>query len=305
MRWVWRRRWLFSPDRTPLEIGGRERDEALTVAVRSVSPDYFDLFGIPILRGRRFTSGDREGAPRVAIVNERAAQLFWPDGEVAGRRVRCGGADWIAVAGVAANVHSVGLARPPAPEIYLPFAQHPTDRVSLALRVEGDPMASLPLLAGIVNAVEPQASVTYANSMSALLDEQLALVRALSAFGAIFASIALLLAGTGLYGAISCLYARRTKEIGIRMALGASPGEVVRLVAASSAKLACLGCVAGVIVGSALGRLFQAAVFGVAGVDGAVLAAAVAIIAVVVFGATCVPAARAAGIEPASAIRCE
>jgi putative ABC transport system permease protein len=296
---------LFSPDRVPIEIEGRGREETVQVASRAISPDYFALFDIPLRRGRYFTGSDDEKSPRVAIINEQAAQLFWPNGDVLSRRIRCGEGGWMTIIGVAANVRSLGLRRPPVPEIFVPFAQQPTARVSLALQVEGDPVASIPALYELAETAQSRAMVTYANSMSTLLDEQFVLVRALSTFGGVFAVIAMLLAGTGLYGAISCLYAQRAKEIGIRVALGADPRGILCMVAGSGAKLAGIGCLAGVMAGAAVSRLFQAAVFGIGSVDALVLAAAVTVTALVAVGATYAPAKRAANIAPAAAIRCE
>jgi putative ABC transport system permease protein len=296
---------LFSPDRVPIEIEGRGREDSVQVARRAISPGYFGLFDIPLRRGRHFSGADDERSQRVAIVNEQAAQLFWPNGDVLWRRIRCGDGGWMTIIGIAANVRSLGLRRPPVPEIFVPFTQQPTERLSLALEVEGDPVASIPALYEIAEATQSRAMVTYANSMPILLDEQFVLVRALTTFGTVFAVIAMLLAGTGLYGAISCLYAQRAKEIGIRVALGADPRDIIRMVAGSGAKLAGIGCLAGVLAGAAVSRLFQAAVFGIGSVDALVLAAAVTVTALVAIGATYAPAKRAANIAPAAAIRCE
>jgi predicted permease len=296
---------LFNPDRAPIEIQGRGREETVAVAVRSISPEYLSLFDIPIRRGRHFSSTDDERSTRVAIISQRAADLFWPKDDAVGQQLRFGHSGWMRIVGVAADIRSLGLRKPPAPEVYVPFAQQPTARVSLALRVKGDPIASIPALSNVASDTDSRASVRYANSMPALLDEQLALVRALSAFGAVFATIAALLAGTGLYGAISCLYAQRTREIGIRLALGARPRRIIRLIAASSARLAGIGCLIGLCIGAVVGRLFQAAVFDVAGVDVIVCTAAMVLTAVIAIAAMYEPAARAVSIDPAAAIRCE
>jgi ABC-type antimicrobial peptide transport system permease subunit len=148
-------------------------------------------------------------------------------------------------------------------------------------------------------------TITYSNSMPVLLDEQLAAVRALSAFSSIFGLLTVLLAATGLYGVTSYVFSQRTKEIGIRAALGATRANIIWMAAASSARLVFFGLLVGNAAGFLVARVFKTALFGVADADVAVFGAVTVILALVGFAATCTPAVRAASIEPAVALRSE
>jgi putative ABC transport system permease protein len=296
---------LFAAAAERFEVQGRGGAESLSVAYRSITPDYFRLFDVSLRRGRYFDTTDGERAPRVVIINERAAALFWPSADPLGQRIRFGKGDWATVIGIAADTHSIGLRRPPVPEIFGPYAQNPTTQISVALRTDGEPLELLAGLRETLTGIDRGATITYSNSMPVLLDEQLALVRALSAFSSVFALVTLLLASMGLCGVVSHLFSQRTKEIGIRVALGARRADIIRMVAASSAKLTFWGLLVGNVAGVLIAITFRVALFGVADADVTVFATVTVIIALAGFSATFAPAMRSASIQPAVALRSE
>ena len=295
---------LFGISPCRFSIEGRADSDAMSAGCRPVSHTYFELFGIPLRAGRTFTGSDSEGSRPVAIINRRLAALFWPGSDPVGSFVRIGG-ERIEIVGIAADVRSVGLIRPAIPEIYRPLRQSPPAEVSVAIRSAVDPLTHVAELRRTVQGFSAGAAVRYVNSMPALLEEQVALVKWLSLFSAIFAAIALVMAGAGLYGVVSFLTAQRTHEIGIRVALGATPAGIVRLVFASCAKMATVGVPAGVLGGLALAAALGSLLSGTALPTVTVIGAAVVVVCAAGAVAIWMPARRAAALDPLQALRQE
>ncbi|MFW6201867.1 MAG: ABC transporter permease, partial [Gemmatimonadota bacterium] len=194
---------------------------------RSVTPDYFRALGIPLLRGRAFDAGEAVDAPRVVIVNATLAERYWPDADPVGARVSPEWTEdeWFTVVGVVDDVRHGGLAEAPVPEIYLPHAQTAgTARtMTVALHTDADPSRLAGDVRRSVRALDAELPVERVASMDEVVGRSVALPRLhLWTFGA-FAALALLLAGVGLYGVVSTVVARRTREIGVRIAVGARP----------------------------------------------------------------------------------
>lgn len=273
--------------------------------------DYFKVFQTPILRGRAFTDADRENAPPVAIVSESVARRFWPGEDPIGKRIRIpppatgmpGGSNWRTVVGVVPDTHFRSL-RETTPMIYLPWRQG-TMQGYFAIRSRADLGALLPALRRVFHDIDPQIVLWYTHTMDDLLDEPLAQPR----FGALlmssFGLSALLLAAVGLFGVISSIVLQQTRELGIRMALGATPGAVQRAVLGRAVRLTIGGTAVGLLGAVIVSRLFRSLLFRVAPADPLALLGAAAVLVAVGAIAAYAPARQATRIDPASALRAD
>jgi predicted permease len=277
--------------------------EEMEFGVNAVSADYFRTLGIPLVRGRAFEERDRAGAAPVAIVNQSFARRFWPGVDPIGRRIVTG--DVVReVIGVARDAKYVSLGEQPGPHHYLPWAQAYEADMVLQVRTTGDPRALLPVLAALARGIDPDLPVdpiTIEQHLGyALLPQRLGAV-VLGAFGAIGAGLAAL----GLYGVMSYVVSQRTAEIGIRVALGATAGDIRRLVVRRGMGLTAVGLAIGLLGALAGGRLVAGFLFGVRAADPLILTAVVALFAAVALAASWIPAYRAARVDPMRALRAE
>ncbi|MFL5308887.1 MAG: ABC transporter permease [Myxococcales bacterium] len=277
-----------------------------------VCGDYFEAMGIPLRRGRSVRPQDTEKSARVAVVNEAFARRFFPGEEVLGKRfsygvTNSGPTDWIQIVGVVGDVRQFDLAQPAEPEVYYPVAQAPTPPVGMTLVVRSDVgFASLgSSLRAEIAAADPDHPVprvrTVADLVSATLDQRRLSMLLLS----IFSAGALVLAVLGIYATLAYSVAQRTREIGVRMALGARSDGVVRLVVGQGMRLALLGAALGVAGALLLGRVIAAMLFGVGAHDPATFVAVVAVLLGAALLACWVPAWRAARVDPVIALRAE
>ncbi len=273
---------------------------------RIVTPGYFQAMRIPLRRGRIFNTGDIAGAQRVAIVNETSARRFWPDQDPIGKRVGNGAPDgWMPVVGVVADVHHMSLAREPDPEIYFAFAQSPRTAMALTIRTAGDPLRFATALRRTVLEIDAEQPLARVASMDQNLSDSLAAKRVSTVLLGIFAALALLLAAVGIYGVISFSVTCRKHEIGVRMALGARAGDVLRMVVARGTALALIGIAVGLAASFALTRLIESMLFQVAATDPLVYAAVALLLTAVAALASYIPARRAARVDPTVALRYE
>ena len=279
-------------------------DEAL-IDVATVGDQYFEAVGIPILAGRGFTVDDVGQERRVAVVNETMARQFWPGHSPIGRRLFPLGAQSPAfeVVGVARDhdVRSVGE----APRPYLHMPAEPERGIGLVVRTTMPAEAALPMLRDAIRTLEPSVVFTEDATAAQIAAMTLAPTKVAAMAAAAFGGLALLLAAVGLYGVIAYAVSRRTREIGIRMALGAKRGQVLGLVMRQGGRLAGLGIALGVVASAGVARLLDALLYGVSGVDPIAYAAAVAILLLVAGLANMVPALTAARVDPARALRGE
>ncbi|HZM69299.1 MAG TPA: ABC transporter permease [Candidatus Cryosericum sp.] len=277
---------------------------------RLVAPGYFHTMGIPILRGRDLD--ERDLAPetrdlRGVVINEELARRLWPGQDPIGHRFHPWNAKnpSVAVVGVVGDVRLSALDETPEPAVYLNSNQGVWNPMQIVVRTQGDPSAFAGLLRGEVRALDPGVPVSQVRTMDELIDRSTASRRFTMTLLAIFASVALLLSGVGLFGLMAYLVAQRTHDIGIRMALGASKRHILGLIVGHGMLLTSLGLVAGLAAALALARLMRSLLFGVGAHDPLTLAATMLLLALVALAACCVPARRAVRVDPIVALRCE
>jgi predicted permease len=275
-----------------------------------VSADYFRTLRIPVLAGRTFTTSDREGAPRVAVLSEAMARRYWRHSDPVGSRITFddpGAADarWYTVVGVVGNVRHQGLGAAPRAEAYLPYAQWPWPFMALVVRAAGEPLALVPAFRRQVASIDPAQPITAVRAMDDLLASSIARPRFTSLLLSLFALVALILASIGIYGVMAYTVAQRTQEIGVRMALGAARGAVLRQVVGRGMAQALLGAACGLGGALALTRALRSLVFEVSVTDRVAFIAAPAILLLCAFLANLLPARRAAEVDPAIAIKQE
>jgi predicted permease len=275
---------------------------------RPTSPGYFPAMGIRLKSGRFFTPEDGRGDNRVVIVNETFVKTFWPNlSDPAGRRIRGMGSNtpWMTVVGFVADVKHYGLERPMRPGIYLPLRQAPSLTMNVAIRTTGDAAAVTPLARRVLGELDPDLAMYRVQTMDETLRRSLAQRRLYSWLLAVFASIALVLAVSGAYGVTSYLISQRTREIGIRVALGARTADISRAVLRSGVTIAATGTVVGVAGAVALSRYIADLLFGVKPYDALILTATAATLLLVAATANWLPARRAARVDPMLSLRGE
>lgn len=273
--------------------------------IRVVSPGYFGSMGIPLLRGRDFAPRDDLEAPAVALVNEALAQRYFPGEDPVGRQIQRGD-ERIEIVGVVGSVRQAGLDREPLPELYIPYAQLASTReMTLVVGTGSEPMALAPAVRRAIRKVAPQQVVYAVQPMRSIISESFSDRRlALWLLGA-FAVVALSLAVTGIYGIISYSVAQRTREFGIRLALGAGRDGVSRMVVWQGARLAAIGIAIGLPAAYLLTRLLAGLMYGVGSADALTYAGVALVLATVALVASYLPAHRAARVSPMEAFRAD
>jgi predicted permease len=276
-----------------------------------VSPDYFRVVGLPMVAGRAFTGDDRDGRPMVVIVNEAFARVAWPGRSAVGQRVwqvsgRHDDGRALEVIGVAGNAKYRTIGEPPRPFVYVPFAQQPQTRVELFVKhAPGQSIASD--VRAAIRRVEPGLPVVLIQSFEDAAAAGMLPQRLAASVASGVGSIGIMLAALGLYGLVAFLAAQRTREIAIRIALGASKRDVRSMVLGEAARLGAMGGIVGVVMAAAFGRLAQGTslLIGVHPRDPLTWGAATLLMGVVLFAASAVPAWRATSTDPATALRAE
>ena len=271
-----------------------------------VSPEYFRAMGVQLLRGRAFTERDTAGSPRVVVVDEELARHFWPEGEALGQRLYAVGGETFEVVGVARRVKSYGLDSDSRKRVYTSAAQTPTQIMNLVVRTKGPSQTGLAAsIAAEVRALDRDQPVYEVRTMERVVAASVAPQRFNTLLLGLFASVALLLAVVGIYGVVSYFVTQRTHEIGVRMALGAQPRDVLRLVVRRGMLMAVAGVGAGLLASLALTRVMSSLLFGVSATDPITFAAVALLLAGVALAASLVPARRATKVDPMVALRYE
>jgi predicted permease len=302
----------FGGSRTSIEIEGytATRDEDMELNFVRISPDYFRTLGLPILQGRPFDERDRDGQPERIIVNETMARRFWPGGRPVGRFVRFGRQQPfnVEVVGVVPDVHYRMVREDPTPSFYVPLAQWRTAAGVIHVRFAtndgaGEAASRIDELRRVIAAINPAVPVTHAHTLIDQVERNLADERAAMTIGTTLAGVALLLATAGLYATTAFLVSRRTREIGVRLALGAQTMDVRSLVLKEGARLAVLGVSGGLVLSLLLGRALEHRLYGVTATDAWSVATAAAILTAAALLASWLPARRASHVDPVVALR--
>ena len=301
-------------DRTRSEIEGRpaKREQDANPDRYIVTPGYFAVMRIPLRQGRLFDEGDGTDRPPVCIISETAARLWFPGESPLGRRIRAGAASggyakspFREVVGVVGDVAQYAPGLPPTPQIYMPHRQYPDRYVTLVARTGGDAAALGPAMRSAVLAADSEQPAYNIKPLEQIVSNTLAARRLGLWLIAVFAASALTLAAIGIYGVVSYSVARRTAEFGIRVALGAAPGDVIRAAAAGTVITVAAGLTAGIAASLAVSRLIAAFLFQVSSRDAAAFGALPVFLAMVALLACYVPARRAARVDPAVVLRSE
>jgi putative ABC transport system permease protein len=269
-----------------------------------VSPGYFRTLGIPVITGRGFTEQDAPDSPRVALVSHSMAKKYWPDGQVLGKQFRFGRTH-VEVVGIVGDVRQRDPARAPEPIFYIPLQQdsEPWNFVAFALRVQGDPASFANAAREAVLAVDPDQPVARIRTIDEIADSLLATRRFNTILLTVFSAVALLLAAIGTYGVMAYSVTRRTREIGVRMALGARPADVLRMVLGQGAALVAVAIGLGLAGAAATNRLLAQQLFEISAHDPTALAAGAGTLCALALVACYIPARRAMRIEPLVALR--
>src|SRR6266404_3437964 len=293
-----------------LTIEGRPNDgsgDGPGADYRVISPDYFRSMGIPFSRGRDFTDRDTANAPPVVIINETMASRYWPDEDPLGKRLRVAaeGEPWMDIVGVVRDVKHFGLDSQSKAEIYVPYLRDPWPFMTIVVRSTSDLASLSNTMRNEVWAVDRDLPVPDIRTMDQLLSGSVSRPRFNTLLLGIFASIALVLAAVGIYGVMSYSVTQRTHEIGIRMALGATQSDVLKLVVGQGMKLALIGVGIGLAAALALTRVLATLLFAVGATDPATFVIISALLTGVALGACFVPARRAMKVDPMVALRYE
>lgn len=276
---------------------------------RAVTPGYFQAMGTSLINGRYFEERDADTAPPVAIIDETMASTFWPNEDPLGKRIKFGGRaskpPWMTIIGVVRHVRYRTLEARSRVQLYYPEAQNPNGAMGLAIRAAGSPMSLAPVVERLVLGIDPQQPVNHVLTMEEVMADSLARRRVTLTLLGVFAGGAMLLAALGIYGVTAYMVTQRQQEIGLRMALGATRGAVLRLVIRQGMSLLAAGLAAGLVLSLALMWVLSSLLFAVRPYDPASLAAAVAVLALVALLACGIPAWRAARVDPLEALRYE
>ena len=276
-----------------------------TAAGFAISPDYFATMGIQLVRGRVFTARDDENGPPVAIINETMARRFWPNEDPVGRRLTSYAGVSREIVGIVRDVKNRDLAENAGPQLYTPYVQRPWPFLAVVARTTGDPVGLAATLRQAVASVDPDLAAADVRTIDDYLAQSVATPRFNATLIAGFAVLAVFLAGCGLYGVMSYAVVQRSREIGIRMALGAQPGDVRGMVVSQALKMGLAGLIVGLAGAFAAARLLDNLLFGIGSSDPATFATMCGLLLGVVLVAAYVPARRATRVDPMVALRAE
>ncbi len=285
-----------------------ESGKGLFSEITSVTPEYFKVLQAPLIRGRYFAEDDEPGKQPVVIVDETTARTFWPDRDPIGRRLSIRGAaanpPWSTVVGVIADIKNDGLDQSGSPHIYSPIYQSPrVGTLSVTVQTSLSATSLEPQIRRAIQAVDPDLPIFNVRTMNEVIDGSLASRRFSAELVGVFAVVALLLASVGIYGLLAYIVGQRAHEIGVRMALGAMPSTIGKMIVSRGAGLAGIGLGVGLILSGIMAPLISSLLYGVRPIDPEVFIAVPLILMVVVLLASYIPARRAARVNPIVALR--
>ena len=273
----------------------------------TVSPEYFHLLGMTLLRGRLFVDQDLEATPSIAVINQAAARTYWPNQDPVGKRVRLSASkpDWTTIVGVIADARTESLADAAIPQVYLDLYQRLSNDLAFFLRGPVDPATIAAQVRTQIQAVDPELPIFRAETLNDVLSSSLSVRRFSMEMVALFAATALLLAGLGIYGTISYLVNEQSREIAIRLALGAQRSDILRMVLRQGLGLAAAGAVLGVAGALIVSHLMAGLLFGVSPYDLSTFVGVTAVLTAVAIAASYVPALRAMRLDPGTTLHSE
>jgi putative ABC transport system permease protein len=273
--------------------------------LRSITPGYFTAMGMPVKTGRAFQPFDTDSSLPVAIVDEKLARMYWPQGDPTGKRIRIGGGGWMTIVGVVSSVKNRKLDEDTKPYVYFPASQRVSRNMSLIVRSQNDPGALIPAIRRLLASLDPELPFFDARTIDQSIARTLTAKRLTNLLLSGFAATALLLALIGIYGVMSLNVGGRASEFGIRMALGAQAGDVLKLVIGQGMKLACAGVLLGLGGALALTRLLNSLLYGVNATDPLTFVVIALSLTLVALLACYLPARRATKVDPMIALRSE
>jgi putative ABC transport system permease protein len=283
--------------------------EQIETTIDSVSPGFFETMQIGLVHGRYLDARDRDGAPLAAVVNETFAKQYWPNQDPTGKRFVIGRPGernpWVTIVGVVRDMRRRGLHRGARLETFFSTAQNVRRDLQLLVAADGAPLALAPAVRAEIRALDPSAPITGLSTVEAEIGDSLAVRRFQALLLTLFSGLAVLLAAVGIFGLMAQLVVRRTPEIGLRMAVGAAPSDVLRMVLGHGATLAAIGAVTGIAGAFVLARVLRSLLYDVSPADPISYVVAAAVMAVAVLAACAVPALRAARVAPVEALRDE
>jgi putative ABC transport system permease protein len=287
--------------------GGEPTTEGTSTGFNVVGPNYFKTMGTPLLRGRDFTEADRKGAPGVVVVNATLADMLWPGQEALGKRVSIRGpkGPFLEVVGVARDGKYRTLGESSHPYIYQPVQQSYDPRMTLVVRTTGEPQSVTGAVRQQIGALDARLPISDVSTMRDRVNLSLFPSRVAAWTLAGFGLLALLLAVIGIYGMVSYSVAQRTREIGIRMALGAQEKSVMRLLLRQGLFVVTVGLIVGLSLAFALTRVIAGFLYGVTGTDALTFSAVALLLGLVALSASYIPARRATKVDPLVALRYE
>jgi predicted permease len=293
---------FFIEGRPPLPIGVDNM-----VKYRPISPGYLEAIGIPLIQGRRFTATDSRSAPLVVIVNESMARTYWEKDSPVGQHLHFGGPAWRTIVGVVGDVRHESLDGELKPEMYVPFTQIPaTERTpTIVVRTAIDPGAVTASLRSAVAGIDKALPLDQVETMDQLVSASVGQPRFRTMLLAAFSILALAIASMGIYGLMTYLVSQRTREFGIRLAIGATKADVLRLVLRRAAVLIGIGLSLGLLGSAIILQLITKLLYGVHALDPAIFVAVALLLSAITLVASYIPARRAARVDPLAALRYE
>lgn len=311
------RKYLSFAGRVP----ARSLEEVPVVYSRAVSKDYFPVMATPLVRGRFFAESDTKDSPGVAVVSEALARRYWPGEDPVGKVIWMGPPESLiaellplgykfprlTVVGVARDVRSRGLEKEAEPEVYMSFLQsnQPVREMNVVVRTASAPLSLAAAIRSEVRAIDEAQPVANVRTLEQIVLGSVEQQRFNALLLGVFAGLALVLAAVGVYGVISYTFSQRSHEMGVRIALGAQPGAIFKLVVGEGMRLALAGIFIGLVAAVALTRLLEGLLFGLSATDPATFIAISALLALVAFFACFIPARRATAVDPVDALRCQ
>jgi len=297
---------------TPFTIEGQpalKASEVPSADLQIASPEFFDTLKISSIAGRVLSDADNADAPRVAVISRGMANRFWPKGDALGHRLKLGTPDstgpWLTIVGVAGDVRQNWWNPVTRPVIYKPFAQSPQSSMTLLVRTNSNPTSYVSAVRDVVRQLDQGIALRGVNTLEEEIADSIAIVRIMGLLMGIFGLVALTLSSIGVYGVLSESVAQRTHEIGIRLALGANPRDLMRLILGQALKLTGIGLAIAVPIAVAISRAMASLVFGVVSMDFAILGGFTALLLLVALGAGYLPARRAIHVDPIVSLRYE